>query len=420
MTTPAAFTIVQVTRTSQQNSALNPYTITLKQQAPLTSGCLLFINLPNELVFTTNSLCTDLVGTALTCTQGSYTSMQVTLNVVIGSTLFGVIISNIRNPPSYKPTATSFTFQIKTGDLVSIFTTGTYSTPFVNSVPSVFTQVIYSFTPGQYGSSETLSLTITPSAFMAPTTYLVTMAQSFNVQNLSCSSQSGFTSPCTPIPPFGLNISGSFGISQISFSVGGFTSPTSPPSDYTFLSSYDSSGYLIDQNSATILYSILCLIPCKGCTSNVSACTSCYTNTNITSNIYLFSSNNSCLTSCPDGYYIGASLICTACSSKCLTCNSGSSNCTSCNTSSTYPALNLTGLSGTCLSNCPIYFYLSTSLTPNQCTPCVSPCSSCTALNSCLSCAPGFYYSNFTCQSTCPLNITIPNNGTWNCDSCSS
>jgi hypothetical protein len=106
----ASFTITQVTRVSQQNSALNSYTVTLKQQAALILGSLLLVNLPNEIFLTANSSCTDLVGTALICTEGSYKSMQITLDAINANAQFGVTISNIRNPPSYKPTVTNFTF----------------------------------------------------------------------------------------------------------------------------------------------------------------------------------------------------------------------------------------------------------------------------------------------------------------------
>jgi hypothetical protein len=420
MQTPASFTIVQVTRASQQNSALTAYTMTLKQQAPLPSGSILLINLPNELVFTITSTCTDLLGAILNCTQGSFRSMQVALTAVGGNTLFGVIINNIRNPPSYRPTATNFIFEAKTGDLVNSFATGVFSTPFLNSVPSTFSQLSYSFTPGQYGTSEILNLIVTPSSFITPSAFIVQMANSFTIQTLACGSQTGFTAPCTPQLPDSLNISGALIISQMQFSIEGFTSPTFAPSDYTFLSSYDSSGFLIDQSTTNITYVISCRIPCQACTSNTSACTSCYTNTNITRNIYLFSPNNTCLMGCPDSYYADTLFKCIACSATCLTCISASFNCTSCNTTSTFPALNLTGTSGVCLSNCPIYYYLSNSLTPTQCTPCVPPCLTCTSLSLCLSCVPTRYFYNMTCLPTCPPGITIPNNGSWNCDPCSS
>ena len=330
-----------------------------------------------------------------------------------------MIISNIRNPPSYRPTATNFTFETKTGDLVNSFATGTFSTPFVNSIPSLFQQVNHTYTPGQYGSSETLNLIVTPSAFITPRTLIVEMARSFTIQNLTCGSQTGFTAACSPLPPYSINISGTLGSSQMRFSISGFTSPTFAPSDYTFISSYDSNGFLIDQNTTTIIYAITCRIPCQSCTSNLTACLSCYTNTNITDNIYLFSLNNSCLTACPTGFFASVNLRCTSCSATCLTCISSSSNCTSCNASSAYPALNITGGSGACLSACPIFFYLSTSLSPSQCTPCVPPCLTCTSFTACLSCLPGSFFYNMTCSSKCPPNTTIANNGSWNCDACS-
>jgi hypothetical protein len=189
MQTSAAFAIMQVTRISQQNSALTPYTITLKQQSALSTGTLLLITLPNEIFLTASSQCTDLAGTVLSCNEGSYHSMQVTLNAIASNTQFGVVISSIRNPPTYQPTATSFTFETKTADLVSSYASGTYSTPFINSVPSAFQQISYSFFPGSYGSTtEMLTLTVTPSSYAVPSAYIVNMAGSFTVQSLICES----------------------------------------------------------------------------------------------------------------------------------------------------------------------------------------------------------------------------------------
>ncbi len=249
------------------------------------------------------------------------------------------------------------------------------------------------------------------------------MAHSFAIQTLTCSAQSGFSAPCTPQPPYSINITGGLISSQMQFSIGGFTSPSSAPSDYTFLSSYDSSGFRIDQSTNNILYAINCIIPCRSCTANTSACLSCYTDLAITNSIYHFAQNNSCLTGCPNGFYsfyANSLYSCLACSATCLTCITASSNCTTCNTTSAFPALNLTGSSGVCLSNCPIYYYLSASLTPTQCTPCVFPCLTCTSLTACLSCVDNRFFYNMTCLPSCPTGITIANNGSWNCDACSS
>lgn len=208
------------------------------------------------------------------------------------------------------------------------------------------------------------------------------MASSFSIQTLSCSSYIGFNGQCGTVGQSAVNItdsSGVIGSSQISFSVSGFTSPVYAPSDYSHITSYDSSGYLVDQDTSTIKYAILCQLPCKSCTSNISVCLSCYNNTSISANNLYYSLNNSCLSSCPTGFYASLDLICIACSSICLTCVSTTSNCASCNSTSPYPALNISNGVGTCLSACPTYYYLTTMTNPSQCTICVSPCSTCTS-----------------------------------------
>lgn len=264
-----------------------------------------------------------------------------------------------------------------------------------------------------------MTISLTPSSFSVPSSLIISLANTFSVQNLSCSSFIGFTGFCSILGPSMLNISGVMGSSQITFTIAGFTSPSFQPNDFTFISSYDSFGFLIDQDTTTIKYSLGCIIPCKTCTSNSTACLSCYSNSNITSNIYFYSANFSCLASCPPGFYSSSSLACLSCSTTCLTCIQTSSNCASCNLNSSFPALNISGNVGTCLSSCPLYYYLSTSISPAQCVPCVIPCLACTALNTCLSCTAGYYYYNNGCSSTCPSNITIANTGARSCDACS-
>jgi len=218
-----------------------------------------------------------------------------------------------------------------------------------------------------------------------------------------------------------LNVTGILGISKMTFTISGITSPLSQPSDYTIVTSFDSGNNIIDQSSTDIKFAIACVLPCKTCTTNTSSCLSCYNNTNISQyNIY-FPTNNSCLLSCPTGYYEDIpTLTCFVCSSTCLTCSFSINNCTSCNQSSSYLALYITNYNGACLSACPTLFYLSNSTTPPQCVSCVSPCLSCTGLTSCLSCASGYYYYSQTCTSNCPVNLTIPNNATKNCDACNT
>lgn len=182
-----------------------------------------------------------------------------------------------------------------------------------------------------------------------------------------------------------INVTGISGTSSVSFTIRGFTSPSAASTDFSTVSSFEA-GYLVSQNTSFIQFAIRCILPCRTCSSNLSACQSCYNNSAITlSNLY-FAPGSSCLTSCPTGYFETTSLICSACSSTCLTCSLIATNCTSCNLTSNLPALNLTGSLGACLVSCPYYYYLSNSSTPSQCRPCDNStyhCSSCSSLTAC-------------------------------------
>ncbi len=250
------------------------------------------------------------------------------------------------------------------------------------------------------------------------------LAPSFTPQSLICNSFVGITGSCQTVSgsPNTVNVTGMSGTSQITFQITNFISPVSAPSDYTVLTSFEN-GYMVDQSSNSIRFAINCILPCKTCTSNKSACLSCYNNPDISSLNLYFPTNSQCLNLCPTGYYETTSLTCLSCATTCLTCSILSTNCTSCNTSSANPALNLTNSIGTCLSACPIYYYLSSIATPPQCVPCdqvTYHCSICTAINLCSTCIANYFLYNNTCSNSCPLNTTIANNGTWTCDPCSS
>lgn len=55
----------------------------------------------------------------------------------------------------------------------------------------------------------------------------------------------------------------------MSFSIQGITAPTAAVTDYTIVSSYDSSNYKIDDSSTNIIFSVICTLPCKTCTSGI-------------------------------------------------------------------------------------------------------------------------------------------------------
>lgn len=179
---------------------------------------------------------------------------------------------------------------------------------------------------------------------------------------------------------------------------------------------------MIDQNTSFVIYNINCTLPCKTCTSSPTVCLSCYNISSVNTNNLYFSGNKTCLTVCPTGYYASTDLICIACSSTCLTCSIIGTNCTSCNLSSGYPALNITNYTGSCLTSCPNTFYLNKNATPAQCALCdstINHCYFCSDINVCTKCVAGFFLQNSQCVSSCLINVSLPNNSTWTCDNCS-
>jgi proprotein convertase subtilisin/kexin type 5 len=199
---------------------------------------------------------------------------------------------------------------------------------------------------------------------------------------------------------------------------------------------------------------VACDSPCATCSNTSTNCTSC---DSATSTPHLL--NNSCVASCPTGYYnesaTAGCLLCSAltincdlCLNKtyCITCNTGyiyyngqcltsapagyvnisgiaqpctgdcatcfviQSNCTSCKT------LNLLG--NQCLTNCPSNY----APVSGVCTACTSPCLTCSqSVTNCTACIttliPAVYLSNYQCIQTCPTH-TYANNLLSQCSDC--
>ena len=78
----------------------------------------------------------------------------------------------------------------------------------------------------------------------------------------------------------------------------------------------------------------------------------CYNNCNST---HFYSYNGTCYSTCPSGTYLTfTNVICSECSSVCLTCSNANNNCTSC--SGTY------FMDNDCLTQCPTGYYGNASL----------------------------------------------------------
>ena len=288
-------------------------------------------------------------------------------------------------------------------------------------------------------SSSTLTLTITsPFAVSAPDPTLLKIA-------ITVPTDFTPTSTCTG------SLTGSVcSLSATTYSITGLSLFTNTI-DVTFTATAgyftNSSTFLtvLTYNSfevakdGTLFVTPFCTEPCKACTNTPTQCTSCLP-TPYTFNNYLLFGNSTCLTACPDGYYLpNGTFTCAQCdTTACLTCTATATTCSSCSTPTflmntscllicpnTYygsgttcvPCINQcfnctnatyclscsTGYNlnpdNTCLTSCPASYISLSSI----CTACVSPCATCqSSITNCSSCITGYVLFNFTCITTCP------------------
>lgn len=146
------------------------------------------------------------------------------------------------------------------------------------------------------------------------------------------------------------------------FTLGGIRSPkfSQLVPQYSSVSSFSALGYKIDESINLISFVVKCTLPCKTCSDiNLSECISCYQDITISTSIYYLSSLKTCYSVCPNGYFSDSSVLtCTACNNVCNSCSMVADNCTSCNVNSTLKYFHLSSTNtGTCLSQCPLYFY---------------------------------------------------------------
>lgn len=107
-----------------------------------------------------------------------------------------------------------------------------------------------------------------------------------------------------------------------------------------------------------------CAAGCSSCFGpDLASCTACNTNT---TQYYKFIGSTTCNTTCPAGQFISASIdfLCQLCSPVCVTCDTIAENCTSSNCSINYYFLN-----NSCLSSCPNGYY--SDATQRRCLGCI-------------------------------------------------
>lgn len=95
-----------------------------------------------------------------------------------------------------------------------------------------------------------------------------------------------------------------------------------------------------------------CGLNCTTCTGTAVYCTSC------AGSYYLYSGNNTCATTCPvQNYYANtATHTCSSCANICLVCSGTPTNCTACTPTGANTAY-LFASNNTCLTSCPNNYY---------------------------------------------------------------
>lgn len=416
MTTPAAFSSSVISAASQANGAMTDYSFSLSQPSTLSPSSFLDVVFPAEITPKANPVCKDLAGNTLSCTLSGRT-VSVLLPVTATASNIAVKISGVTNSYSLKPSS-PFGFRTRTPDGVGKYSEDLALLSVTNTLPSNFAQVVGVFSPRVFKSPVTLTVNFTPSNPNIGSV-VVSLAPSFSVASASCQSFIAFSGSClqSTSNPNIITVTGSFTGGSMSFSILGASSGAIVPTDYTVLTTYDNSGYVIDQSQSDILFTLACQLPCRTCQGLTTNCTTCYNDSSITTSNYYYASGNACLLTCPTGFYADAVLFtCGSCSVQCHTCSTNSTNCLSCVAGSAAPYLNTTSSGGSCLAQCDIGMYPDST---NTCVVCQSPCKTCTGLTSCLSCVSTRYFYQSNCLLLCPDNITVANASTSICDPCS-
>lgn len=159
----------------------------------------------------------------------------------------------MRNLPSFAPLSQAFTFLTKSNDGLVSYAQGTFTPSFQNSVTSSFSSITGTFITKILGEATILQVTLTPSGYITPSSIDIAMASSFTLSGaLSCTSA---TCSYDPAISHLIKVTGINSIAEVTISVNGAIAPKSDPSDKTRVTSYDSAGYKIDEDSSILFAS---------------------------------------------------------------------------------------------------------------------------------------------------------------------
>lgn len=251
MAVPSLLTSVSLTRGSKQNGLQTSYTFIFTQPQPIVeTSAVAELVFPSDITLPSTPVCTS--GTlTLTCTLRNPTTLTIQFATVnSANNAYNFTIVGIRNPYSYRPTA-SIAITTKTSDLLYKYSAISEGLGLINTIPSDFSPLSFNFTNQFLTGSGNLNLVL--SMADSPGYFLVQFAASFGV---TASSQIAcFANNFTPLCSLVLN--NDTGLYQMKVSSTGIiptattltfstlTNPSTIPSDYTWVSSFTSDDYKI-------------------------------------------------------------------------------------------------------------------------------------------------------------------------------
>lgn len=229
------------------------------------------------------------------------------------------------------------------------------TTRLTNTAASEFVALGYQFSRPYMLDSTNLTLTL---QLLAPNVkqILLQLPSSLTLPSLPslpvCSSPSPVS--CTPNPSLS-TVALSFtppAPTPVTLTLGPLTTPGLHSLAYPplVLSAYDQDGYLISRDTSTVVFRLLCGLPCRVCVGEGVRCTGCFgVGDGVTDRVYYLGEGGlgygTCVAGCPGGYYHGVG-VCLLCGTECRECQGDGSNCTRCY-NSTYL------YNSTCLDVCP-------------------------------------------------------------------
>lgn len=255
------------------------------------------------------------------------------------------LVAPYSNYPTLQPYTIAVDLYQDIYQLSKLYSNANSLASFQNLQAGVITLASSSFTNAILAASTNLNIQISATKSSSFSYITISFPYEFGVSGVGCSLPSGIT--CTIQGSNVIVNSSTFFSLPLIFTINNLTAPSFSPSSNIYIQTMSSTNYVMDSNTQ-IFFTTSCTLPCKTCSTPTTSCLSCYTNSSLVA-AQIYFSNASCVSVCGNGFYLDSvTNSCTTCPTPCSTCQS-SSVCYTCNSSFLYV--------NSCLLSCPFGYY---------------------------------------------------------------